>query len=66
MMQVVLALRGINKKKQLEAWEQGSLNIKPADLSLQGTTQRWDKAIDRASTHHGEAPQVAATPGGCS
>ena len=47
-MQVLLTLRGQDKKRHTEAWKQGKLNLKPGDISIQGTAQRWKRAITKA------------------
>ena len=41
MMRTLLALRGCTKKKYIEAWGNGTLALKPGDLSMQSTAQRW-------------------------
>ena len=35
---VILALRGTDKKKQIDALQEGALFLKPVDLSMQGTS----------------------------
>ena len=60
-MQVLLALKGYDKKKHTEAWDEGSLKLKPGDLSLQGTAQRWCKALVR----HREVQQQHGATGPC-
>ena len=52
-MLVLMALRGLDKKKHKEAFAQGTLQAKPGDLSMQGTSQRWAKAIERYRSDHG-------------
>ena len=44
-----LALRGFNKKKHREQWEQGTLMIPQADFKMQAVSQRW-----RAAAAEGE------------
>ena len=41
---MVLALRGINGKKQIEAWEKGELRAVPQKLKLQSLATGWQKA----------------------
>ena len=41
---MVLALRGINGKKQIEAWERGELRAVPQKLKLQSLATGWQKA----------------------
>ena len=48
-MLISLALRGFNKKKHREAWEQGTLMIPQADFKMQAVPQRW-----RAAAAEGE------------
>ena len=41
---MVLALRGINGKEQIEAWEQGELRVAPQKLKLQSFATGWQQA----------------------
>ena len=53
----------------MDSWEQGALSIKPGDLSMQGTAQKWLKAIDKARGNHSSNPEHTAGPlplGACS
>jgi len=45
LMHTLLALRGYDKKKHLDAWKEGCLNLKPGELNLQGTAQKWRHTI---------------------
>ena len=36
-MKVILAMRGISKKKQIEMWKEGKLQVTPQKLRTQGT-----------------------------
>ena len=40
-----MALRGIDRKKNLEAWEEGVLEVVPGSLKLQGVSQTWRSRI---------------------
>ena len=48
-MVTILALRGYDKKKHVEAPEQGDLKTVSKDLKWQGTSQKW-----RTAVKHGE------------
>ena len=43
-MKALLAMRGYDKKKHREAWEQGTLRIPQADFKMQAVSQRWRAA----------------------
>ena len=64
-MRVLLALRGYDKRKQLQAWEAGTLALKPSDISMQSTAQRWYKAIGATSraTRLGKGGAIAVDAG---
>ena len=40
-MLTLLAMRGLDKKKHREAWDQGCLKVLPASLKMQATSNRW-------------------------
>ena len=42
-MRMILALRGVNRKKQIDAWLQGGLHIIPQRLKLQSMATGWNK-----------------------
>ena len=44
-MATILALRGYDKKKHVEAWKQGELRTIPKDFKWQGTSQKWRTAV---------------------
>ena len=48
-MRTLLVLRGIDKRKNIEAWEEGVLEAVPGGLKLQGVAQKW-----RSNVEHGE------------
>ena len=50
-MRMILALRGVNRKKQIDAWLQGGLHITPQRLKLQSMATGWNKvAINPSDT----------------
>ena len=44
-MKMIMAMRGLDKKKHLEAWERGELNVLPQKLKMQGSAQAWRRAV---------------------
>ena len=44
-MRLLIALRGINSKKQVEAWREGVLKVSPSKLRLQKMAAGWSKAV---------------------
>ena len=44
---MVLVLRGINGKRQIEAWEQEELRAAPQKLKLQSLATGWQKAMQK-------------------
>ena len=48
-MKALLAMRGYDKKKHLEAYSQDCLKVPLGDLKLQGTLQKWRQAIGQGS-----------------
>ena len=44
-MRLLIALRGINSKKQVEAWREGGLKVAPQKLRLQKMAVGWSKAV---------------------
>ena len=46
-MKALLAMRGCDKKKHMEAWSQGALWLTKGELKLQGTSQKWRTAAGR-------------------
>ena len=48
-LQTTLAMRGLDKKKHIEAWKEGCLSIPPTDIKMQGVSSKW-----RAITISGE------------
>lgn len=48
-MRTLLAMRGIDKKKNTEAWDEGVLEVAQGSLKLQGVAQKW-----RSKVIHGE------------
>ena len=48
-MRTLLVLRGIDKTRNIEAWEEGVLEAVPGGLKLQGVAQKW-----RSKVEHGE------------
>ena len=40
-MLTTLAMRGIVKKKHVDAWKEGCLSITPADIKMQGISGKW-------------------------
>ena len=44
-MHTLLAIRGLDKKKKLDKWKEGTLRVKPDGLNLQGTAQKWRYSI---------------------
>ena len=44
-MKMLLAMRGLDKQKHIEAWKAGELKIVPHKLRMQGAAQTWRKAV---------------------
>lgn len=44
-MRMMLALRGVSSKKQMEAWQQGSLKVVPQRIRMQKMAAGWTKAM---------------------
>ena len=44
-MRLMIALRGINSKKQIEEWKEGRLKVLPQKLRLQKMAAGWSKAV---------------------
>ena len=53
-MRLLIALRGINSKKQVEAWKEGGLKVAPQKLRLQKMAAGWSKAVTLGEDWIGE------------
>ena len=60
-MKVILAMRGINKKKQIEAWREGHLQVRPQKLKIQGAAQGWGKAVVKGTNWTKDPVEDATT-----
>ncbi len=57
-MRLLIALRGINSKKQVEAWREGGLKGAPQKLRLQKMEVGWSKAVTYGEDWIGEAAKT--------
>ena len=46
-MRTLLVLRGIDKVKNMEAWEEGGLEVTPGSIKLQGVAQKWRSKVEQ-------------------
>ena len=58
-MRLLIALRGINSKKQVEAWREGGLKVVPQRLRLQKMAAGWSKAVTFGEDWIGENEKSA-------
>jgi len=58
-MRLLIALRGINSKKQVEAWREGGLKVAPQRLRLQKMAAGWSKAVTFGEDWIGENEKSA-------
>ena len=65
-MHALLALRGYDEKKHVDAWREGVLHLKPGELKLQGTAQKWRRSIKEGEVWNAQlvAPCFSAPSGG--
>ena len=63
-MHILLAIRGLDKKNNLEAWRESNLKVRKGDLKLQGTAQKWRRAIKDGESWNVEHSKVPLYPGG--
>jgi hypothetical protein len=53
-MKMILAMRGLDKKKHLDAWERGALTVLPQKMKMQGAAQAWRRAIVKGEVWNDE------------
>ena len=58
-MKLMIALRGISSKKQLEAWQEGVLKMAPQKLRLQKMAAGWSKAVTYGEDWIGEVAKTS-------
>ena len=44
-MRMLMAMRGLDKKKHIDLWRKGDLKVLPQKLKMQGAAQAWRKVI---------------------
>ena len=49
-MRTLLALRGVDKRSNVEAWEQGKLTVAQGSLKIQGVAQTWRNKVEKGET----------------
>ena len=71
-MRTLLALRGIGKKGNIEAWEQGGLEVVPGSLRVQGVAQKWRGKVAQGESwnigvdeEEHERPRIDGDEGSC-
>ena len=47
-MRTLLALRGADSKRNIDAWEQGKLTVMQGSLKLQGVAQKWRSRVEQS------------------
>ena len=71
-MRTLLALRGVDKKGNIEAWEQGGLEVIPGSLKIQGAAQQWRGKVAQGEAwniegddEEQERPRIDGEEGSC-
>ena len=49
-MRTLLALRGVDKRSNVEAWEQGKLTVAQGRLKIQGVARKWRNKVEKGET----------------
>ena len=44
-MKMIMAIRGLDKKKHLDEWQESNLKVLPHKMKLQGSAQAWRRAV---------------------
>ena len=43
-MKIIMAIRGLDKKKHIKEWEEERLSVMPKKMKMQGIAQNWRKS----------------------
>ena len=46
-MRIIMALRGLDKKKHIKEWEEERLGVMPKKVKMQGIAQNWRRAVEK-------------------
>ena len=58
-MKTLLVLRGIDKPRSIEAWDEGGLEVAPGSIKLQGVAQKWRSKVEQGEKWNLDKKQEA-------